>query len=124
VTLNVNGKLLAEWNLANEKARQAYRLQQGIQSLPGGLNHRTEGLRGRPIRGWLLDLLADSELAEAKAAAAQHMADVAMKELGLALLKIERLTGGKVKDEAEVRDLRQQDQDDGVQKHWGMFWGM
>lgn len=95
MVVNVNGKLLDEWNLANTKARLAYHHQEGIQSLPGSLNHRTEGLRGRPVRGWLLDALADRELAEARAASAERMAEAAMKELGLALLQIERLTRGQ-----------------------------
>jgi hypothetical protein len=93
--MNVNGKLIDEWNLANTKARLAYHRQEGIQSLPGSLNHRTAGIHGWPTREWLLDALADCELAEARAAAAERLAEAALKELGLALAQIEELTGVK-----------------------------
>jgi hypothetical protein len=91
----VNVKELEAWNLANAKARQAYRRQEGLETLPGSLVPGPIGTRGWPIRGWLLDALVECEMAERRAEVAELVAQMAQRELGVALLQIERLTRGE-----------------------------
>jgi hypothetical protein len=91
----INRAALAEWNLANQRAIMAYRVDQGYAELPGGLNYRHGGILPRPVRGWLLDALAAFELAKAQVAVTNAVTDMALRELGVALKKIERLEGGQ-----------------------------
>lgn len=91
----VNRQALDDWNLANQRAILEYRISQGHQDLPGGLNYRQGRVLARPVREWFLDALAAFELAKAQVAATKALADMALRELGAALNEIERLKGGQ-----------------------------